>query len=208
MSTKFFRIFFSTPPFSPKMVPIPTWTPPADPRLLTPAELTECLPGPTPEARPFKRSVSGKFWKTEHSATVRTQQSENRKTATNWDKRQVARKKDESVKKIEKCVRTLLCDGLGCCCAGMSRARSWWIVERLADGRLRFQGDEGRKGSGSPQVSSRVLQPFAQGPDELCDRRRTITKERNVAAAEKARLEEMATRVSSPASIFALRTHR
>lgn len=93
------------------MVPIPTWTAPADPRL--DVDLTVCLEGPTPEPRPFQRTVSGRFWKTAHSATVRSQQSDNRKQASTWAKRQVLRKKDDGVKKIEKCVTFVRAAGLG-----------------------------------------------------------------------------------------------
>lgn len=82
------------------MVPIPVWTErPLDPRLQADLTLTSGAPLPT-EPRPFLRNVSGRSHKAPHSATVRTQKAG--RIGTSWEKRQVTRAKDESVKKIEK----------------------------------------------------------------------------------------------------------
>jgi hypothetical protein len=49
--------------------------------------------------------TAGRNWKQPHGATNRTQSSnKNGKGGSAWDKRQDSRKKDEAIKKLERCV--------------------------------------------------------------------------------------------------------
>ena len=83
------------------MVPQPTpWTGPSDPRLVDPTiALESSVPVPP---LPFLRNTSGRPWKQSHNATVRAQ-APKVAAGSAWSKRLEARKKDEAVKKLEKC---------------------------------------------------------------------------------------------------------
>lgn len=88
------------------MVPQPLpYSAPPDPKLAFDPTATSHEDEPI-EPLAFLRNTSGRPWKTAHKATVRTQKSD--KSASNWDKRQEARKKADGVKKIEKCGPTAL----------------------------------------------------------------------------------------------------
>lgn len=91
------------------MVPQPVWNE-------RPAELegqgrTISLPEHTnpekpAEPLPFLKNTSGRFWKQPHKATLRAQSGKKDATGSSFAKREEIRKKDEAVKKLERCVRS------------------------------------------------------------------------------------------------------
>jgi hypothetical protein len=87
--------------YDPK-VPQPTpYTAPLDAKLVfDPQAKTE--PSGLIEPLPFIRNSSGRIWKQPRSASVRSGKLPAEKKASSWSKRQEVRKKDESVKKLER----------------------------------------------------------------------------------------------------------
>lgn len=91
------------------MVPQPVWLDRPTNPLLT-ADPSTSIPATEPlPAVPFLHNTSGRFWKQDHSATVRTQAGKVKdSTGAAFKRREEQRKKDDAVKKLERYVCSCL----------------------------------------------------------------------------------------------------
>lgn len=90
------------------MVPQPVWTDrPSESKSFADTSI-RTHPDKPAEPLPFLKNTSGRFWKQPHNATARAQAGKKDKAqASNaFAKREEIRKRDEAVKKLERCVST------------------------------------------------------------------------------------------------------
>lgn len=92
------------------MVPQPVWLERPQNPLLTADPTEHTNPDKPAEPLPFLKNVSGRFWKQPHGATQRAQAGKKDKSQTSaaFARREEQRKKDEGVRKLEKCVASSL----------------------------------------------------------------------------------------------------